>query len=199
MKHHKYIRTGETRTVESNSRTESPRNTLIPPNSNDREMKMFDNKNVSCLSSPYLNKADEACKNINYYESHDLKPSKFLKKNEENQYIINQRNENTKIQLRNQILDLELLKLPSIDPDEAINSGQFGQIGSCKTGKNFMSSKQVIHPSNISMKKHKALSKKDDNKLGFNAMLNKTRVDNLPPLQELTVFEQKMVLYESYL
>lgn len=44
------------------------------------------------------------------------------------------------------------------------------------------------------MKTGKNLSLKDNYKAYFNPMLNKTRVDNLPPLQEKTVFDQS---YES--
>lgn len=61
--------------------------------------KMFDSKNISCLSSPYLNKAPES-----------YKPT-------------NQIHEHTKLKLRNQMLDLELLKLPSIGPEELSSKG----------------------------------------------------------------------------
>lgn len=145
--------------------------------------KFFDSKNISCLSSPYLNKANESYKNIGYHHE---------QKNNKEGYRQSQRNEDTKVQLRNQMMDLELLKLPSISPEEGITNGQkLSQIGTCKTGKNYIPPKQVIHPVNISMKKHKnAILRKDEQKSIFNAMLNKTRIDNLPPLQELSVFEQ---------
>jgi hypothetical protein len=145
--------------------------------------KFFDAKNISCLSSPYLNKANDSYKNIGYQHE-------GLAKNDG--YRQSQRTEDTKVQLRNQMMDLELLKLPSISPEEGTTNGQtLSQIGTCKTGKNYIPPKQVIHPVNISMKKNKnGILKKDDQKLAFNTMLNKTRVDNLPPLQELSVFEK---------
>ena len=39
-------------------------------------------------------------------------------------------------------------------------------------------------------KPNKNKTSKDDYRIYFNPMLNKTRVDNLPPLQELSVFEK---------
>jgi hypothetical protein len=135
--------------------------------------KFFDTKNISCLSSPYLNKANDSYKNINY--NYDSKGSK-----------------NTKIHLRNKILDLELLKLPSIGPDEpntAQIEARISNVGNCKTGKSYIPVKQALH-SGSSMAKQKTNATKDENRLYYNVMLNKTRIDNLPPLQELSVFEQ---------
>ena len=84
----------------------------------------------------------------------------------------------TKSKIRNQLLDYELLKLLSIGHDE---------------GNSFIPTKPSIHSSNTTTKKNnQALPSdiKNHAKLQFNAILNKTRIDNLPPLQELSVFEQ---------
>jgi hypothetical protein len=150
--------------------------------------KFFDAKNISCLSSPYLNKANESYKNINY--NYDSKATKFMNNTEGFKNV--KVSEATKIHLRNQILDLELLKLPSIGPDEANtvhHENGLANIGNCKTGKNYIPAKQALHPG-TSLSKQKNSTNKDDNKLYYNALLNKTRIDNLPPLQELSVFEQ---------
>jgi hypothetical protein len=150
--------------------------------------KFFDTKNISCLSSPYLNKGNDSYKNINY--NYDSKGSKYMNNTEGFKNI--KIPENTKIHLRNKILDLELLKLPSIGPDEP-NTVQketgISNIGNCKTGKSYIPAKQALH-SGSSMAKQKTNATKDENRLHYNAMLNKTRIDNLPPLQELSVFEQ---------
>lgn len=80
--------------------------------------------------------------------------------------------------MRNQALDFELLKLPSIGHEEGIT---------------FLQTKPMNLTSNTTSKANNQGMQpelKNDVKLQFNALLNKTRIDNLPPLQELSVFEQ---------
>lgn len=154
----------------------------------------IDGKNTSCLSSPYLNKANDHYKHFNYnYEVNKGKQSKFMNKTEASGFNKIKVTESTKTQIRNQMIDIELIKLPSIGTEEAYvvqTENNVGNIGNSKTGKNYISNKHILHsPTEIS-KKSKNLSSKDCYKAYFNPMLNKTRVDNLPPLQEKASFDQ---------
>ena len=132
---------------------------------------------IAQIGSPYLNKANHSQKNIiSMTEKNDI--NKFRKHVDEINQKLNWISENTKSKIRNQLLDYELLKLPSIGHDEGIS---------------FIPTKPSIHSSNTTTKmNNQALPPeiKNDVKLQFNAILNKTRIDNLPPLQELSVFEQ---------
>jgi len=88
-------------------------------NSNSKT-KFIDAKNTSCLSSPYLNKASDLYKNFNYdYEVKESKPSKLMNKTENSGFQKVKVSETTKTQIRNQMLDLDLIKLPSIGPEDA--------------------------------------------------------------------------------
>jgi len=110
------------------------------------------------------------------------------------------------------MLDIELLKLPSIGPEENIPSivqnpgtsmsskavmSSVNVTGSLVKGSNRNPkriSKPVKHPTTLSSKlvAGNIVNKEEggEKKIHFNALLNKTRIDNLPPLQELSVFEQ---------
>jgi hypothetical protein len=89
------------------------------------------------------------------YQPKGLKQSKYLKKTENGTKVKQQISENTKLQLRNQMLDLELLRLPSIGPEEiGVVSGKSGSnsVSNGKTGKNFIPTKKIIHPPNTATK-----------------------------------------------
>ncbi|CAI2369998.1 unnamed protein product [Moneuplotes crassus] len=104
--------------------------------------------------------------------------------------------EATKKQIRNQMLDLDLIKLPSIGNEYAHATKphiKLQNIGTCDTGKNSIPSHQIIQPA-ARVPAGVNLQSKDDYKQYFNPMLNKTRIDNLPPLQEMSVLDQS---YES--
>lgn len=83
------------------------------PNANTKNL--FESKNVSCLSSPYLNKPNVSHKNIHY--NYEVKATKMMNKTETAGFK-KQGPETTKVQLRNQMMDLELLKLPSIGNED---------------------------------------------------------------------------------
>ena len=76
--------------------------------------------------------------------------------------------------MRNQIIDIELLKLPSIGHDEGVP---------------FISTRPIIQSSKGNSQ-GPSIELKSDANLQLNYHLNNTKADNLPPLQELSVFEQ---------
>lgn len=94
--------------------------------------------------------------NVQYtYQPKGLKQSKYLQKTENGNKVKQQLSENTKLQLRNQMLDLELLKLPSIGPEEigvVSNKSGSNSVNNGKNGKNFIPTKKIIHPPNTATK-----------------------------------------------
>jgi hypothetical protein len=77
-------------------------------------------KNSSCLSSPYLNKGNDMYDNFNKnYESKIESPVRFMNKTETSGLSKIKVSEVTKAQIRNQMLDLDLIKLPSIGIEDA--------------------------------------------------------------------------------
>lgn len=55
------------------------------------------------------------------------------------------------------MLDIELLKLPSIGPDDSSNREQttVSNLGTCKTGKNYVPHKQILQGTGVTVKKAK--------------------------------------------
>ncbi|CAI2387086.1 unnamed protein product [Moneuplotes crassus] len=150
---------------------------------------LMDSKNTSCLSSPYLNQPIE----LNNFQTNTDQSVKFMNKTETAGFGKAKMSEATKDEIRNQILDLDLVKLPSISNEYANSSKQqmkLVKLGNSEARKNGIPVSQIVQNSSEIAKNQSNSHCRDEYKDYFNPMLNKTRVDNLPPLQEMSVFEQ---------